>query len=220
MRTKILILFLFVFGLCRCLWAATLSTNGLADDVNAKIAVANPGDIVDVPAGTFSWTQRVTVDRPGITLRGQSTVTNTHPTGSGEPAPTYSDVTIIQDALPSAGALIEISPPVSSATTRVTGLTIEKTATFSGGNGVIHMSGDNQNIRLDHCHLRPMANEDVLIQVSGSVCGVADHLVIYESGAQTWYMGNGNTKHGSTLSTNGNGSWADPTNWEKPISGS
>lgn len=47
-----------------------LTTDGSRADVQAKIDLANPGDVVSLPAGSFTWTSGVTCTK-GITIRGQ-----------------------------------------------------------------------------------------------------------------------------------------------------
>ncbi|PYY20816.1 MAG: hypothetical protein DMG62_21790 [Acidobacteria bacterium] len=51
--------------------ATTWNTNGTAADVQAKINGAVANDTVVIPAGTFSWTTQVTVNK-NITLKGQT----------------------------------------------------------------------------------------------------------------------------------------------------
>jgi len=50
--------------------AATLASNGSQSDVAVKIASAVDGDVVTIPAGTFSWTSGVSFSGKGITIRG------------------------------------------------------------------------------------------------------------------------------------------------------
>lgn len=65
MKLSLAILSLWLAG---SLQAATLSSNGSSSDVSAKIGQANPGDIITIPAGSFSdWNVNV---NKGITLKG------------------------------------------------------------------------------------------------------------------------------------------------------
>lgn len=51
--------------------AATLASNGSRADVQARINSAVNGDIVTIPAGTFTWTSTVTITGKAIQLRGE-----------------------------------------------------------------------------------------------------------------------------------------------------
>ena len=51
-------------------WADTHSSDGSASDVQTKINAAADGDVVTIPAGTFTWASGATISGKGIHLQG------------------------------------------------------------------------------------------------------------------------------------------------------
>ena len=68
----------------------TRPTDGTSSDVQSKINASVDGDIVTIPAGSFTWTSGVSISRKGITLqgagggwcKGSSTTSNSIGTGT------------------------------------------------------------------------------------------------------------------------------------------
>jgi len=50
--------------------AGPLDSNGSSGDVAAKISAASDGDTVTIPAGSFTWSNNVTITGKGIKLQG------------------------------------------------------------------------------------------------------------------------------------------------------
>jgi hypothetical protein len=62
--------------------------------------LAQDGDTITLPPGTFTWTTGVTVNK-GITIQGQTTVSGDHSTWSVTSPPPVSDQTILVDNITS-----------------------------------------------------------------------------------------------------------------------
>ena len=90
------ILILSGFSAPRCP-ARVYDSDGSEASVEACIRSAADGDIVTLPAGTFSWTSCLEITK-SITLKGQTTIA-----GAGTSNPTVTDATIIQDNTPRSG---------------------------------------------------------------------------------------------------------------------
>ena len=69
MRTFLAALFLFHVFLIQNSFSATLSSNGTVADITAKQALAQNGDTITIPAGTFLWAKAVNITK-AITLQG------------------------------------------------------------------------------------------------------------------------------------------------------
>ncbi len=147
------------------------------------------GDTITVPAGTFTWSTRVTITK-AITLRGA---------GIGS--------TIIKDAVQS-GPLLQ-SALVAGRLTRITGINFKDGGRSSNElGGIIKVTGSNTNgskLRMDHCQIDDLNG----MLVFETVIGVIDHNTI------TRATKNGdsiivydNFWNGRTL---GDGSWAAAT---------
>jgi hypothetical protein len=184
-------------------------SDGSEASVQAYIRSAAEGDIVTVPAGTFSWTSRLDITK-GITLQGATTIK-----GAGTSSPTITDATIIKDDTPRSGpgtGIIKVTLR-SSQSFRLTGITFSpgSSPTFATIDGAIHLmsrdSSPNTSMRIDHCHFAELY-QGKLIWVSGWVYGVADHNVIECRGRSfPFYVTHANW--GGSSKDNGNGSWAD-----------
>ena len=181
--------------------ATTWNTNGTAADVQAKINGAVANDTVVIPAGTFSWTTQVTVNK-NITLQGQTGILN-----AGTAAPTIADDTVVIDDTMrrNPDKLLNISPPEGQGC-RVTGITFRGSATTLtfGNTGIAFNAGGvaaNFLMRLDHCHFDKL-NRAENVLASGPNYGVIDHCVwdITAGDALFTYGGEGDQ---------GNVSWAN-----------
>ena len=185
-------------------------SDGSMASVQAAINQAEDGDTITLPAGTFSWTQRVNITK-GITLQGQTTIS-----GAGTATPTCNDLTIVKDDVPRAGWRGIISVNVKpSQSFRMTGITFEAGAvTTVPNNPGIRLtssgaSSPNSSIRVDHCHFKPLYVGQV-VEVSGWIYGVGDHNVFEfsQAGKVAWLIYNG-SNWGGPSQIWGNGSWAD-----------
>src|SRR5207247_5803355 len=139
-RTGTLLLALFL-GVCfapRC-GATVYHSDGSA--INVQLihdTLAQNGDTITLPAGTFSWTIAVTITKI-ITLQGQGTGT-----GGG-------DQTVIIDNYALGQPLLNFQAGSTSAS-RVTGITVQSGSGSIKDGGTIKIGGPG-NVRIDHCHL-------------------------------------------------------------------
>ena len=198
-------------------------------DVQAAITQAAGGDTVNIPAGTASWTKRLTITK-GITLKGQTTVN-----GAGRASPTVNDLTVVQDDVPSevqnqSGGIYVLLKTASQAA-RITGISFTHGTRDTTGTEHWYIHFDcsdtqpNKLVRLDHCHLYGLRMGE-LIGITGWIYGLADNNFI-----ETAYTSAGKNKgarsffgtmagyRGPTLlryrwqkggaGGEGNGAWAD-----------
>src|SRR6266487_2350423 len=190
--------------------ATVYDSEGSEASVQACIHSAADGDIVTVPAGTFSWTSRLEITK-GITLKGQTTIT-----GAGTSNPTVNDVTIIQDDTQRSGANVGAIKATMTPTQsfRLTGITFARGSTTvrATGSGFIRLecsgyNAPNTSIRIDHCHFDSLY-QGVLIFATGWVYGIADHNMI-EPYKNCFPFNIYHSTWGGANQINGNGSWAD-----------
>jgi hypothetical protein len=129
---------------------AIAGDDGSARAVQHRIDVAAPGSVVTIPAGSFTWSEGITVTGKGITLQGAGPGVTTIKNASGHP-------------------LISISC-VPGRSTRITGLTLlgEHTLAISG-------SKTAAPYRIDHCIFDDgTASQAILVEVSGNGPGLID----------------------------------------------
>src|SRR5437899_1594768 len=89
MKTLVLFL-LFVLALAPRGWATTWDSDGSPTSIQTiHGTLAQDGDTITLPAGTFTWATGVTITK-GITLQGQTTTNSTNGTAA--------DNTIIKDS--------------------------------------------------------------------------------------------------------------------------
>jgi hypothetical protein len=129
---------------------AIAGDDGSARAVQHRINVARPGSVVTIPAGSFIWTEGITIEGKGITLQGA---------GPG--------VTTIKNA--SGHRLISVSC-APDRSTRITGLTLL-------GQFTLAISGPKRAApyRIDHCIFDDGTTGSVtLVEVSGNGPGLID----------------------------------------------
>jgi hypothetical protein len=191
--------FIFVFAAGVLLGAAHPANGAIRQaasvsvtDVISAIASASDGDTVVVPAGTATWTSKLTITK-AVTLQGS---------GIGR--------TIIRDGVQT-GQFLSFSL-VAGKASRLTGIEFQDGGriTFaSPPGGVIKITGLNTNgssFRMDHCKL---------VQLNGvysteTVIGVLDHNDIISSTAFFYIYG---THWDGDTGRRGDKSWAAPTNF-------
>jgi len=173
--------------------------------VNSAIGSAVDGDTIIVPAGKATWTSKLVITK-AITLMGKTTTDSV--------AGTAVDQTIIQYNNSAATPAQIYVQSVAGKSYRITGLTFQA---YPGNTvhppGFIVLSGQSQQVRVDHCDFQEMPNVDKLFAVGDGVYGVMDHNVIRLKNAQCLYLSNGNS--GSTNSY-GHATWAKPSDWGGP----
>ena len=143
--------------------------------------LAQDGDTITLPPGTFTWTTGVTVNK-GITIQGQTTVSGDHSTWSVTSPPPVSDQTILVDNITS-GARFFNCTALPGQNLRITGITF-KGGTGSGPNGPISVGGSTNNtiggshsVRFDHLHFTGQLHRGRGIEIYSGIRGVQDHIV-------------------------------------------
>lgn len=135
-------------------------------DVNAQVLAAADRDIINIPAGTCSWSSTLTVNK-AIKMQGA---------GVG--------VTILQDNVSKGGAscsgggpLMDWNVSAQASAMRITNFTIQGVSTDTGvcQRGHITVGGGTHNMRIDHLTINP-ANT-VAIFISGDIWGLIDHYI-------------------------------------------
>ena len=163
-----------LFAICGPAQAATINAASPArSDVAAAITQAADGDTVIIPAGTASWTSKITVTK-GITIQGQTTTDSADGTAN--------DQTILIDNL----VRISGDQGFFDCTTntgqsfRITGITFSGQGglTTTASNGAIRFYGNSDHVRIDHCHFTGGLKHNNYIAVYGTIYGVADHIVM------------------------------------------
>ena len=132
--------------------------------------LAQNGDTITIPAGTFTWSVHVTITK-GITIQGQ-TITNSD-TG------VCNDQTVLLDNLnpnsPGGEGYFHCKTSAGQSL-RISGLTFTAGTTTSKYNGAIRVSGNSNQVRLDHLHFTNLYHTNY-IAIYGTVRGVSDHVV-------------------------------------------
>jgi hypothetical protein len=201
------------FAACGAAQATTINAHSPSvNDVRTAIASAADGDTVIVPAGTAVWRSGLTIAK-GITLQGQTTTDSTKGTAV--------DNTIIQDSderRRSGGYPFIIVESQLGKSYRITGLTFDGgSATTTNFNGAIKLLGNSHAIRVDHCSIRASVRFQAnYFYTGGAVWGVIDHNVLKTDVAQTFFKITAPAwpnPDGSDGGTNGDGSWAQPSNF-------
>lgn len=174
-------------------------------DVSAALAKAANGDTVLVPAGNCVWTTTLNYSAPGsISIIGAG---NQSVVGGG-------DVTVITDSVshtPTDNATLAITTGSASSVFRLSGITFRQVAGSSSTgtfNGVVRISGNSQNVRVDHMHFLNVYC--VGVDIDGWMYGVFDHnLFDLVAGSVNNGVRVGHTTwNGDQF---GDGSWADST---------
>src|SRR5262245_35818096 len=186
--------------------ATVYSSDGSEANVQSLDKVASDGDVITLPAGTFTWHTGVSLTK-GLTIRGQTTIT-----GAGTANCIADDQTIIIDEKPrkTPGSLFKATIPAGKSF-RLTGITFKNSPnlTTTGGDGAIRVGSTGglvTNARIDHCHFYHLA-WGAMLQVSGWTYGVDDHNLFEQGNGvnHSHFITNGSTNG----HTNGNGAWAD-----------
>jgi hypothetical protein len=173
--------------------------------VTAAWNAAVDGDVVNIPAGTCTWTTTLSLNVSGraLTLQGQTTC-------SGTPTSACVDNTIIIDGV-ARGSDIPMLQITTTSTKafRITGLTFR----WAGGitfNGSVKILGSTTQLRYDHIHVFHV--NAVATWIDGPV-GVVDH-VLYDMSVGSTNNGI-HVAHGSWLGVGdfGDNSFANASNF-------
>jgi hypothetical protein len=183
-----------------------------SSDVQAAFnAVTISTTTVNIPAGTCTWATQVTLSVPTgsttLSVFGAGSLTTT---GGG-------DQTIIVDNIASNNAPLLIVTGSSSSLFRMAGITFEGGSGLVKYGGVIGVSGNSQNIRFDHSHIKTTtynpANASAGFRLQGCTGGVADHNIVDNpsgSVSNSIVEDNGGTCYNDAVGQ-GDQSWAHST---------
>ena len=187
-----ILLFILIFSgfpAVRC-GATVYHSDGSVASVQGLHNAALNGDTITLPAGTFTWTTRLSLSK-AITLQG---------VGIG--------ATIIRDAVQS-DSLISWTLTAGQPS-RMTGIEFQDGGRPSGDLGILRVTGSNTDgstFRMDHCKVNDLNG----IPVFETVLGVIDHCTFVISNKQRNAMFiYGNRWNNQSF---GDGSWAAPTNF-------
>jgi hypothetical protein len=187
--------------------ATVYQSNGSAASVQSiHDNQAHDGDTITLPAGIFSWSQKVNITK-GITLHGQTTIS-----GAGTSNPIVNDGTIVLDDTPRSGngGMIKVTNSPSQSF-RLTGVTFRsgRITTYALG-AAVSLSSTGRfptSMRVDNCHFDQLYDNWMIWVGSGWVYGVADHNVMHLRGNTFGFVVTHPNYSGSAQP--GNGSWAD-----------
>jgi hypothetical protein len=190
-----IVLFILIwsgFPALRC-GATTYQSDGSVASVQGLQNAVLNGDTITLPAGTFTWSTTLTINK-AITLQGA---------GIG--------ATIIKDHASNAKLINCLL--VASRLTRITGIEFQdggRTPTAAAPGGIIHIDGSNTNgslFRFDHCKWTDLNG----YFVPNTVIGVVDHnIVAVGNHVLEWMYPYGSVWNGAAY---GDGSWAAPANY-------
>ena len=177
--------------------ATVYNSDGSSTNVQSiHDTLAQNGDTITVPAGTFSWTTRVNISK-AVQLQGA---------GIGQ--------TIILDAVQN-DRLLSIGL-VAGNLTRITGIEFHdgsRVKVQGAPNGIIRVDGSNTDgsrFRWDNCKWDNLNGNPVI----DTVIGVIDHnQILFGNRVNEWIYPYGSRWNGGSW---GDGSWAAPANWGSP----
>jgi hypothetical protein len=204
--TFLSILILSGFYAPRC-EATVYHSNGSAANVQQiHDTQAVAGDTITLPAGTFTWSTHVRVTK-GVTIQGQTTVNSD--TG------VCNDQTVLLDNLnpnmPGGEGYFHCRVN-SGQSLRITGLTFKAGTTTSKYNGAIRVSGNSNQVRLDHLHFTNLYHTNY-IAIYGNIRGVSDHVVEDHLPNQ---LGQNRAFNGAGAGGYGDEVWAQPAGYGGP----
>ena len=171
--------------------AATIKASTCSwSDVNAAITSAAHGDVVQVPAGSCTWTSQLNISK-GITLQG-----------AGQGVTTLTD----NVAKPANLMRFNVNAPNNF---RLTAMSIVGQASDPNvfNQGHIYITGTSKAFRIDHLTITNMRTS--AIRAEGDLWGVIDHVTA--SGSNKPFLQASHDNWGG--SNYGDGSWAEQLYW-------
>ncbi len=164
--TCLLFLSPFIGAQAQTINAASCSST---DVQNALNAVAADGAVINIPAGSCTWTAPVTYKQAfSTTIAGKSTTTGTCAPGG---SCTATDGTVI--TANTGGTALTVTTAAGKSF-RMTGLTVNTTAGAAPAYGAITINGSSTAVRVDHNHFNDQTSGDHTIQTD-AFSGVFDH---------------------------------------------
>lgn len=202
----------------------TVTSDGSQSDTQTKVNAAANGNVICLPAGTFTWTSGISVPSGiGITIQGAGNGGDSHNScGSG--------TTTIIDNYTGGGNtnLIHFNPTMSSSLTRLTCLVMSPQSGLSANSlrapiafqGTCTSSGCPE-VRLDHVVFpgspgwQGLTADSATLVLSDNVYGVLDHNSLYFSVSGSGYYEFLNFNHSAIQGSGqyGDKSWTLATNY-------
>ena len=174
------------------------AAGGSKADVKAALNLAQDGDTITLPSGTFTWTSTITITK-GVTIQGKTTTNSVNGTAN--------DQTVIIDNVtrrPGGAPIVALNTSLGKSY-RITGITFRAGNLQTAYNGGLNISGDSHAVRIDHCHFDDLRSQSDNIATWGDVYGVIDHNVADYTTYTRFFFANG--------SNNGDAAWASPADW-------
>jgi hypothetical protein len=132
--------------------------------------LAQNGDTITIPSGTFVWSTKVTLTK-AITLQGNTTTDTSNCT--------FNDLTIISENFPGSANDGMIKITGTNGGQRITGLTITSTSTSEKANGAIVVDTSltgTAGVRIDHIHFHRVYWSPMIGWYANNY-GVIDHCI-------------------------------------------
>jgi hypothetical protein len=189
--------------------AASCNQNDVNAVINGPTHTAVDGDMINIPAGSCTWTSGITVPSGiGITIIGNGTPNS----GAGTENSSCGQ-TVITDKL-SSGNLFATSPKYGNSTTRISCMEIITYTPYSGYDSPIFVVGTCTssgcpNLRIDNLTIPTggaCSISDATFAVVSNMFGVADHNTVGDSSTTCNGVDLINIAHGNWM---GVGSWGD-----------
>jgi len=197
--------------------AASCNRSDVNAVINGPTHTAVNGDVIQIPAGSCTWTTGITVPQNvGISIIGNGTPNST-PNTMG--ANSSCNATVITDRL-SSGHLITMSPQFGNSSSRISCFEVLTFTPYSGYGSPISVSGSCTsggcpNLRIDNLTVPTggmCSVSDSTFAGVANMFGVADHNSVGDTSANCNGVDLINVGHGNWL---GVGSWGD-NSWASP----
>ncbi len=149
--------------------AASCNASDVQTALNSVTAATTQ---VNIPAGTCHWTQTISYTVPSgstnLTILGAG---NLNTTGGG-------DATVLLDDASGNTAILNITTAGATSKFRMAGITIQSGTGSARDHSDLTLSGNSQNVRLDHMHFVTSGAVTVGVWFWGAVYGVVDHSIL------------------------------------------
>ena len=189
----------------------------------SSVSSAGANVTVNIPAGTCAWTSQLSWSVPStatnLTIQGQTTINCSGTPGSSSYSCTPTDSTVIQDSISTNINPWQIALAGANTNFRMTGLTIEGGSGVVKNNGILVLFGPSHNVRLDHIHFNVSTYTTSFStftgRLFGEIEGVMDHDIFTNActGCNTLSQGFAFSNTIGDGVGNGDGTWANPTNF-------
>jgi hypothetical protein len=141
---------------------------------------------VTIPSGSATWTTGFNYSIPSavttLIIQGATTVSCAGTAGTSTYSCTATDNTVISDGIGGSNFQIQITTGATSASLRISGLTLQGSSGAEVKYGSIALYGNSHNVRIDHNHFNiagyPSTVAGGWVRFYGPELGVVDHNVL------------------------------------------